>query len=109
MQRKGLQRLVKNGRRTACLMSRGIKNKRVLDAMMKVPRHLFVPDDLKNQSYEDYPLSIGYGQTISQPYIVAFMTEQLDPQPHHHVLELAHRLGLSGGCSFFARFRSLFH
>jgi len=68
--------------------SRGIKNKRVLDAMEKIPRHLFVPDDLKNQAYEDYPLPIGYGQTISQPYIVAFMTEQLDPQPHHRVLEI---------------------
>jgi len=69
-------------------LSRGIKNKRVLDAMEKVPRHLFIPDDLKNQAYEDYPLPIGYGQTISQPYIVAFMTEQLDPQPHHRVLEI---------------------
>lgn len=68
--------------------TRGIKNKRVLDAMSKVPRHEFVPDDVKNQAYEDYPLPIGYGQTISQPYIVAFMTEQLDPQPNHKVLEI---------------------
>lgn len=68
--------------------SRGIKNKRVLEAMEKVPRHKFVPDDVINQSYEDSPLPIGYGQTISQPYIVAFMTEKLDPQPEHRVLEI---------------------
>ncbi|MGB9601161.1 MAG: protein-L-isoaspartate(D-aspartate) O-methyltransferase [Limisphaerales bacterium] len=68
--------------------TRGIKNKKVLEAMEKVPRHEFVPDDVKNQAYEDYPLPIGYGQTISQPYIVAFMTEKLDPQPNHRVLEI---------------------
>ncbi len=67
---------------------RGIKNKRVLEAMSKVPRHLFVPDDVRNHAYDDTPLPIGYGQTISQPYIVAFMTEQLDPQPGHRVLEI---------------------
>ena len=68
--------------------SRGIKDKRVLDAMEKVPRHEFVPDDLKDQAYEDCPLPIGYGQTISQPYIVAFMTEQLNPKPDDRVLEI---------------------
>lgn len=68
--------------------SRGIKDKRVLQAMATVPRHEFVPDDLKHKAYEDYPLPIGYGQTISQPYIVAFMTEQLMPKPTDRVLEI---------------------
>lgn len=68
--------------------ARDITNTRVLAAMNKVPRHEFVPEKLRAQAYEDYPLPIGYGQTISQPYIVAFMTEQLAPQPGHRVLEI---------------------
>jgi protein-L-isoaspartate(D-aspartate) O-methyltransferase len=68
--------------------SRGVKNPRVLAAMGAVPRHEFVPEAQRRVAYEDFPLSIGYGQTISQPYIVAFMTEQLDPQPTHRVLEV---------------------
>ena len=67
---------------------RDITNARVLAAMTKVPRHEFVPEKLRAQAYEDYPLPIGYGQTISQPYIVAFMTEKLNPQPGHRVLEV---------------------
>jgi len=67
---------------------RGIKNVRVLAAMNKVPRHEFVPASLRNQAYEDYPLAIGYEQTISQPYIVALMTEKLDPKPTDRVLEI---------------------
>src|SRR5437867_4240791 len=54
---------------------RGVKDPRILQAMMTVPRHLFVPEALRDRAYEDGPLSIGEGQTISQPYIVAFMTE----------------------------------
>lgn len=55
--------------------ARGITNEKVLNAMLKVERHRFVPDALKGLSYEDHPLPIGYGQTISQPYIVALMTD----------------------------------
>lgn len=60
----------------------------VLDAMRTVPRHLFVPADLEGHAYEDRPLSIGHGQTISQPYIVALMTELLDAQADDTVLEI---------------------
>src|SRR6201993_888545 len=59
------------------LKPRGIKNERVLAAMAKVPREEFIPVDVRAEAYEDGPLPIGYEQTISQPYIVAFMTEQL--------------------------------
>jgi len=68
--------------------ARGIKDQRVLDAMRKVPRHVFVPDAYVESSYSDTPLSIGYEQTISQPYIVAFMTESLRLQPGDRVLEI---------------------
>jgi protein-L-isoaspartate(D-aspartate) O-methyltransferase len=67
---------------------RGIKDRRVLEAMATVPRHEFVPKGLWNAAYFDEPLPIGYGQTISQPFIVAFMTEQLDPKPTDRVLEI---------------------
>lgn len=67
---------------------RGITNARVLFAMCKVPRHEFVPPPLRAQAYEDHPLPIGYGQTISQPFIVAFMTQELDPESSHRVLEI---------------------
>jgi protein-L-isoaspartate(D-aspartate) O-methyltransferase len=67
---------------------RDIKNSRVLQAMSTVPRHEFVPKDLRKFAYFDEPLPIGYGQTISQPFIVAFMTEQLDPKPSDRVLEI---------------------
>ncbi|MBN1380798.1 MAG: protein-L-isoaspartate(D-aspartate) O-methyltransferase [Deltaproteobacteria bacterium] len=67
---------------------RGIKDQHVLDAMRKVKRHLFVPDDLQDSAYDDRPLPIGYGQTISQPYIVAFMTEAGKIEPDDRVLEI---------------------
>ena len=67
---------------------RGIKDGKVLDAMLKVPRHEFVPDELKSDSYSDTPLPIGYGQTISQPYIVALMTELLSLNKNSRVLEI---------------------
>jgi protein-L-isoaspartate(D-aspartate) O-methyltransferase len=70
------------------LKDRGIKDERVLAAMGKVPREEFVPPESRDTSYEDGPLSIGYHQTISQPYIVAFMTEQLRLQPSDRVLEI---------------------
>jgi len=67
---------------------RGITNARVLAAMGRVPRHEFVPERLRAQAYDDHPLPIGYGHTISQPFIVAFMTEQLEPKPADRVLEI---------------------
>jgi len=69
-------------------MTRGINDQRVLAAMAKVPREEFVTPESRSASYEDGPLPIGYGQTISQPYIVAFMTEQLRPKPSDRVLEI---------------------
>ncbi len=70
------------------ILARGIKDQRVLDVMRKVPRHLFVPQNVRTYAYNDYPLPIGYGQTISQPYIVAFMTEALHLKPNDRVLEI---------------------
>jgi len=70
------------------LRARGIRSPRVLDAMLSVPRHLFVPLAQRSAAYVDAPLPIGERQTISQPYIVAFMTEALDVQPDHRVLEI---------------------
>lgn len=70
------------------IKARGVKHAATLSAMRKVPRHLFVPADQEPHAYEDRPLPIGYGQTISQPYIVAYMTEMVDPQPAHRVLEI---------------------
>src|SRR5947207_5221213 len=67
---------------------RAITNARVLTVMGKVPRHEFVPERYRSQAYEDGPLPIGYSQTISQPYIVAFMTEQLRLKPSDRVLEI---------------------
>jgi protein-L-isoaspartate(D-aspartate) O-methyltransferase len=67
---------------------RDIKNERVLKAMGTVPRHEFVPENLRGVAYRDSPLPIGHEQTISQPYIVAFMTEALDPKPGERVLEI---------------------
>ena len=70
------------------LKAEGIKDERVLAAMAKVPREEFVPADQRAGAYQDGPLPIGYDQTISQPYIVAFMTEQLRPKPGDRVLEI---------------------
>jgi protein-L-isoaspartate(D-aspartate) O-methyltransferase len=68
--------------------ARGITTPAVLEAMRAVPRHRFVPDEYIDQAYADHPLPIGYGQTISQPYIVALMTEALEPEPGDRVLEI---------------------
>src|SRR5258705_325659 len=67
------------------IRARGVHDPRVLDAMTRVPRHLFVPPEHMGEAYEDHPVAIGHGQTISQPYIVAFMTEGLRLQPSHRV------------------------
>jgi len=68
--------------------NRGISENVTLEAMRKVKRHLFVPKGSVNSAYDDRPLSIGYGQTISQPYIVAYMTEILKPKSNYRVLEI---------------------
>jgi len=68
--------------------ARGVKDDKVLEAMRKVPRHLFVPENMKLYAYRDEPLIIGEGQTISQPYIVAYMTEALQLKGHERVLEV---------------------
>lgn len=70
------------------LQARGIKDKKILDAMRKVPRHEFVPDNMIAYAYNDEPLPIGEGQTISQPYIVAYMTEALELKQGERVLEI---------------------
>jgi protein-L-isoaspartate(D-aspartate) O-methyltransferase len=89
------------------LKARNIKSEAVLDAMRTVPRHLFVPDHLRSVAYSDSPLPIGLGQTISQPYIVAFMTEQLQPVPGMKILEIGTGSGYQAailaylGCKVF--------
>ncbi len=67
---------------------RGIKDVRVLNAMRSVPRHLFLPEEIRDYAYVDSPVRIGCGQTMSQPYIVALMTELLKVEPHHKVLDV---------------------
>ncbi len=70
------------------IASRGIRDARVLDAMRQVPRHLFVPERVSFLAYSDGPIALGYGQTISQPYIVALMTEALEIVDDNKVLEI---------------------
>ena len=70
------------------IRARGVTNKGVLDAMMRVPRHTFVEAAWQGQAYDDHPLPIGHGQTISQPYIVALMTEMIELKPGEKVLEI---------------------
>ena len=70
------------------VIARGIHDERVIEAMSRIPRHLFVEDALYHQAYNDYPLPIGNKQTISQPYIVAFMTQSLNLTGDEKVLEI---------------------
>jgi protein-L-isoaspartate(D-aspartate) O-methyltransferase len=70
------------------IMARGISDKKTISALRKVPRHMFVPENMKDEAYNDSPLPIGYGQTISQPYIVALMTEVTKPSEGKKVLEI---------------------
>ncbi|OYD14954.1 protein-L-isoaspartate O-methyltransferase [candidate division WOR-3 bacterium JGI_Cruoil_03_51_56] len=70
------------------IRARGVGDERVIRAMMKLPRHLFVSEGLWHQAYEDHPLPVGSGQTISQPYMVAAMTEALQVEKNHKVLEV---------------------
>jgi protein-L-isoaspartate(D-aspartate) O-methyltransferase len=70
------------------LRQRGICHPKVLAAFAEVPRHLFIPPERQGEAYADYPVPIGYGQTISQPYVVALMVQELDPSPEHTVLDV---------------------
>ena len=89
------------------LIIRGISSASVLEAMQNVPRHRFVPESMLRFAYDDSPLPIGLGQTISQPYIVAFMTEQLAPFPGMKILEIGTGSGYQAailgylGCSVY--------
>jgi len=78
------------------LISRGIKDERVLNAMRKVPRHLFVDESIQYKAYDDMALPIGEGQTISQPYMVAIMTELLELKGSEKVLEIGTGSGYQG-------------
>ena len=68
------------------IRSRGVRNENVVRTMLEVPRHEFVPPEFRARAYDDGPLPIGLDQTISQPYIVALMTELVEPTPNHRVL-----------------------
>ncbi len=70
------------------IAGRGVEDERVLEAMRKVPRHLFVPPDAKSYAYSDWPIRIGHGQTISQPYVVGLMSALLEVEVHHRVLDV---------------------
>ena len=70
------------------IRARGVRDLRVLDAMKHVPRERFVPEDARHEAYGDHPVAIGLGQTISQPYIVGYMTEALRLEASHRVLEI---------------------
>ena len=70
------------------IRARGVVDRRVLDAMEKVPREIFIPEGSRGEAYEDRPVSIGHGVTISQPYIVAYMSEALKVEASHRVLEI---------------------
>jgi protein-L-isoaspartate(D-aspartate) O-methyltransferase len=79
------------------IKARGVKDERVLEAMKKVPRHLFVPSESIAAAYADRPMPIGYGQTISQPYMVALMTEALGLKGSENVLEVGTGSGYQAG------------
>jgi protein-L-isoaspartate(D-aspartate) O-methyltransferase len=83
------------------LEQRGISDSRVLAAIRMVPRHRFVPPELTEQAYEDTPLPIGFGQTISQPYMVALITDVAAPMPHERLLEVGTGSGYQA--AIFAR------
>lgn len=82
------------------LKKKGITNKDVLDAFMSVERHLFVPDIMQQHAYMDVALPIGMGQTISQPYTVAYMTQVLDPKPKQKILEIGTGSGYQAAILF---------
>ena len=81
------------------IKNRGIHDERIIQAMIEVPRHRFVDQEQQLYAYDDRPLPIGYGQTISQPYIVALMIEALIPAPSHRVLEIGTGSGYAAAVS----------
>lgn len=89
------------------LRGRGIRDERVLAAMLLVPRHEFVPRELWDQAYEDHPVAIGENQTISQPYMVAMMTQELMLQPTDKVLEIGTGSGYQ--CAVLSRLASFIY
>jgi len=82
------EQLTRRAAMVQLLARAGVRDSATLAAMRSVPRHAFVPPDVRDLAYADQPLPIGWGQTISQPYVVAFMTEQLHPRPGLKVLEV---------------------
>ena len=87
--RQAMTRIIEHDvRETSLYLDKEALDPRVMSAMGKVPRHLFVPHNRRHNAYKNRPLPIGYGQTISQPYIVAIMTDLLKPAQHHKVLEV---------------------
>jgi len=87
--RQAMVRIIEQDvRETSLYLDKEVLDPRVMAAMGKVPRHLFVPQIRRHKAYRNRPLPIGYGQTISQPYIVAIMTDLLKPEPDHRVLEI---------------------
>jgi protein-L-isoaspartate(D-aspartate) O-methyltransferase len=98
LERAQMVRTIESHARDASLALRGDQiSPRVLDVLRAVPRHEFVPEDLRGDSYADHPLPIGYGQTISQPFIVALMTDVLDVGPNGVVLEVGTGSGYQAG------------
>jgi protein-L-isoaspartate(D-aspartate) O-methyltransferase len=87
---------------------RGIRDQRVLQVLATLPRHLFVPEDIRRFAYEDRPLPIGFGQTISQPYMVAWMTELLQLNGNERVLEIGTGSGYQAAVTRRIKRRSVF-
>ena len=83
-----MKEIAADAKRVTKYVEKGTLDEKVMHAMETTPRHLFVPADARPFAYENRPLPIGYGQTISQPYIVALMTDLLRPEPEHKVLEI---------------------
>jgi protein-L-isoaspartate(D-aspartate) O-methyltransferase len=83
-----VQTIQQEVRQTSDYLEKKQLDKRVIHALESVPRHLFVPETQRPSAYENRPLPIGYGQTISQPYIVAIMTDLISPKAHHKALEI---------------------
>jgi protein-L-isoaspartate(D-aspartate) O-methyltransferase len=94
-------KFTKRQKMTEILRYYGIRDPRILSAFLAIPRHRFVPPDEEDRAYADTPLHIGFGQTISQPYVIAFMLEALDLQSHHHILEVG------SGCGYVIALLSL--
>ncbi|MFO7841919.1 MAG: protein-L-isoaspartate(D-aspartate) O-methyltransferase [Fidelibacterota bacterium] len=91
----------KREKMVSVLKNYGIRDRRVLDAFLTIPRHFFLPEGSEELAYRDQPAGIGFGQTISQPYIIALMLESLRLEPHHRVLEIG------SGCGYVIALLSL--